>query len=211
MIQFNELRITPNNSHLIIDVAIRDDEFFDAVSLGSIEIFTLKEDGNSVASIPLKKYEFNPTDVTVYMDDKIVENLDSTVYIDSTFRYVRLVLSSVDLKDTSFSKEIYKVVVKTTGTPSPEMPANYASDTMTALVVNLYPFYIDVLSNMRILNCNCTNTKELVDSILRFKALELSMKTGNIDMAVQYWFKYFSNEGNINGRKFITNNYNCHG
>ena len=33
MIQVNELRITPNNSHLIIDVAIRDDEFFDAVML----------------------------------------------------------------------------------------------------------------------------------------------------------------------------------
>ena len=211
MIQINELRITPDNKYFIIDVAIKDDAFFENISIDNIKVYSLVISGNTVDNIELKKYTFDSEGIKVYANDEEVFNADSNIYIDSSLKYTRLVLTAADLGGVSFTKDIFKVVINTSGNPSEDMPADYADRSLTALVVNLYPFYIEVLSNMRNLGCRCTNSRELVDSILRFKALELSMKTGNIDLAVHYWFKYFSNDGNIYGRKFITNNCNCHG
>ena len=40
---------------------------------------------------------------------------------------------------------------------------------------------------------SCNIPKEFIDEILRYKALKLSLITGNYVQAVKYWKKFFSN------------------
>ena len=90
-------------------------------------------------------------------------------------------------------------VVGTTGIPSPATPCGMDNMITLGTVVDLFPIYCKTISYLKELNSSCSIPKNLIDMILRLKALELSLKTGNYIQAIEYWNKYFINIGtNIN-------------
>ena len=63
------------------------------------------------------------------------------------------------------------------------------------------------MSHFREMNECCSIPKGLIDSILRVKSLDLSIRTGNYFEAIRYWEKFFKGNSYNN----INNNCNCNG
>ncbi len=74
-------------------------------------------------------------------------------------------------------------------------------------VINLQDAYNSMLSYIREVEKNCTIPKEFIDTILRFKAIEIGIKTGNYPLVIKYWKKYFSKIKNTS----VTKNCGCYG
>lgn len=59
-------------------------------------------------------------------------------------------------------------------------------------VVNLYPIYQDIMDCIKEINNNCSIPKLFIDRIIRIKAVDLSIRTGNYNQAIEYWNKFFN-------------------
>ena len=93
------------------------------------------------------------------------------------------------------------------GYPAPDTPCGRDNSQILGTVINLYPFYQDTIGYLKELNDTCTPPKNFIDSILRFKALELSIKTGNYTQAIKYWKQFFSKRKPVT----VKNNCGCYG
>lgn len=202
MIQFNELRITPDAKYLIIEAEVKPDSYFDSIYIDSIIV-------NKVKNI----YNNEDSKIQIFEDTNI-KNSDKAVNIElkeGKVRKVRYIIDNNILPPNDRLRNAFISVTITTDTDSEDpldIPAGYANPSVTASVVDLYPFYIKTLLNIKVLDSLCSNSDELVDCILKFKALELAFKTGNANLAKQYWFKYFDTNSGIYNRYFV--NKNCY-
>lgn len=182
MIQFNELRITPDSKELIIEAQVKQDPYFEDVKITRIEVKRI-------------------------LDSNGTKNL---IFEDDTFEasnLIRLSISAHSLLDNNgFKNALVEVIIYTNEEHT--SPEGYANPTVSALVCDLYPFYIKTLLNIKVIDSLCSNSDELIDCILKFKALELAFKTGNAPLAYQYWFKYFVPTSDIFNRNFV--NKNCY-
>lgn len=194
MIQFNELRITPDANFLIIEAQVKVDSFFNNIGILSVSVNKVLND------------TYEKENLISWVNTSDTENIivpEEVETIENIIKKVRFIINKEQL-DTKLTNEFLEVVVETEGTSN--APEGYANSIVYAPVVDLYPFYINTLCNIRMLDNLCSNSDELVDCILRFKALELAMKTGNKNLAAQYWFKYFAPLDNISGRTFAIKN-----
>lgn len=198
MIQFNELRITPDAKYLIIEAEVKSDSYFDNIYINSIKVNKIKD-----------IYSNEDSKIQIFEDTDII-NSDKAVNIElkeEKVRKVRYIIDNNILPPNDRLRNAFiSVTIETSGTSS--APAGYANPEVTASVVDLYPFYIKTLLNIKVLDSLCSNSDELVDCILKFKALELAFKTGNANLAKQYWFKYFDTNSGIYSRYFV--NKNCY-
>jgi hypothetical protein len=189
MIQFNELRITPDANYLIIEAEIKSDSYFENVSLYCLQIIKVTDEKGNTEPV-LEDY-FNESTKAIEIakeEDKI--------------KKVRYKLNAGDLNNINFTDSFLKVVISSTGDAT--SPEGYANNDISSPVLNLYPFYVHTISNIKNLDTTCYTNTALIDCILRFKALELALKTGDEHLAAQYWFKYFKPLSN-KGRSFINN------
>lgn len=168
MIHFNELRITPDSKHLIIDASIDNSSYYDNVVLDSIIIDT---QDNYVANGPSSK--------PIY-----------TYKIDTQSKHIRLIISDKNL-GISLNENMFFVYAIATGTPAPDTPCGMDNSVIMSTVVNLYPIYQNTMCYLRELDSDCQVPKGFIDMILRLKALELCVRTGNYTKAISYWKKFF--------------------
>ena len=170
MIKFNELRITPNNENLIIDVSIEDAEYFKDVVLDSIIIDTQDT------------YTANgPSDEAVFT---------YSVVDDYSKKSVRLILKSEDL-GVPIAGNIFFVHVIATGEPTADTPYELRNSKIIGTVINTYPIYKQSMKYTKELGDSCNIPKNFVDYIFRIKALDLAIRTGNYLEAIKYWNKFF--------------------
>ena len=201
MLQFNELRITPDNKHLIIDVSVQEDSYYSKVVIDSIVIDT---QDTYVANGPSSKpiFAYNVNEDNLNLTYSIPEDCCNPVLLEEDNSYcftygleksqhIRLILSTSDLK-VSLNNTMFFVYAIASGTPAPDTPCGFDNSTIMQTVVNLYPFYQNTLCYLKELNSDCQVPKGLIDMILRLKALELSIRTGNYTQAIKYWNKFFS-------------------
>lgn len=173
MVEFNEIRVSPDGKSLIIDVQVKDMSYYDDIYIDTIFIDT--QDSyveNGPSSKPIYTYEA--------LDEK----------------RVRLELSAelnVSLNDTMFF-----VYVVTKGAPSEDMPCCCGKYTTLGVAVNLYPIYQKMMYGIKEVECNCNTPRRFIDDMLRFKAIELSIRTGHYTQAIKYWNKFFRNIKNNN-------------
>lgn len=194
MIQFNELRITPDANFLIIEAQVKVDSFFNNIGILSVSVNKVLND------------TYEKKNLISWVNASDIENIivpEEIETVENLIKKVRFIINKEQL-DTKLINEFLEVVIETEGTSN--APEGYANPIVYAPVVDLYSFYINILCNIRMLDNLCSNSNELVDCILRFKALELAMKTGNKNLAAQYWFKYFAPLDNISGRTFAIKN-----
>lgn len=202
MIQFNELRITPDSKHLIIDASIDNSSYYDNIILDSIVIDTQDTYvANGPSSKPVYTYNIDnennynytystPEDCScnpvVSDDDKAY----CLTYAGEQNKHVRLILSAKDL-GISLNDNMLFVYAIATGTPAPDTPCGMDNSIIMSTVVNLYPVYQNTMCYLRELDSECQVPKGFIDMILKVKAIELCIRTGNYTKAISYWKKFF--------------------
>lgn len=172
MVKFNELRISNDSKSLIIDAQVLNDSYYD----------------------------------NVYIDNIIIDNQDTYIGTgpSSTPKYsytvksdLKRVALTIDYKELGNLNGILFVYVRTKGTPTPDTPCGKDNITTIGTVTNVYPFYQQAMGYMKELIGNCTIPKGFIDYMLRLKALELSIKTGNYPAAIDYYNRFFSGKETI--------------
>lgn len=170
MIEFKELRVTPDGKTLIIDAAVKDLSYYDNVYIKSVTVDTqdtYSESGSSTN--PLFHYEVASSE----------ENK----------KRIRLELNNTVLGDITGNMFFVYITVK--GTPAADTPCGLDNMTTLGVTADLYPFYRSSVNYMKELENECEPSKNFIDSLLRFKAFELSIRTGHYTQAIKYWNKFF--------------------
>ena len=185
MVHFNELRITSDGQHLIIDVSVLSESYYKNVYIDSIVI---DNQDTYVGSGPSS----NP--VYSYYVPNGVSQLTKKTYSQ---KHVRLVLTPNDLPLNS----LLFVYVRAKGTPAPDTPCGLDNITTLGTVTNMYPFYQQAMNYIGELASNCSIPQNFTDYILKLKGLELAIRTGNYPDAIKYFNKFFKNKSDVVIRK----------
>lgn len=102
--------------------------------------------------------------------------------------------NTLELKKSKFDTLLF-VYVKIKGTPCSDAPCGMDNTYTMQTVVNLYPFYQESMNYIKEIADNCRDRCEtpthFVDYILKLRALEISIKTGNYEDAIYYYKKFF--------------------
>ena len=184
MVQFNELRITPDGQKLIIDVSVKDLEYYTNVYLDGVLIDTQDT-----------FVESGPSSKVVYRGSIMGDN-----------KSIRLELGTGNLLPT-LNDNLFFVYVKTKGAPAANTPCGMDNITTLGVVSNLYPLYQHAFSYIKELGDTCSIPKNFINYILQYKAFELAIKTGHYTEAIRYWKKFFMGIKD----SVITSNCGCHG
>lgn len=128
---------------------------------------------------------------------------DEPVYLESISgnrKSMRLILTSEDLHTTL--DNLFFVYVTTKGNPNPTLPTNFG-DYYTDVIANLHPLYKASIKIMSDLEDHCKDQNTLIDLILKVNTFDITLRTCNYPLAIQYWNKFF--------KKIVTNklNNNC--
>ena len=201
MIKFNELRITPDNENLIIDVSIEDADYYRNVVIDSIVIDTQDTfsvngpSSNAVYTYIVNKESANPVyslpDNAGFPQVQDEESGDYIYTIDDYHKkHTRLILKSSDLK-VPIAGNMFFVYAITSGEPAEDTPCALKQSKIIGTAVNLYPIYKQSIAFTKELGNTCNIPKGFIDYILRIKALDLSIRTGNYPDAILYWNKIF--------------------
>lgn len=209
MLEFRELRITPDGKHLIIDVAVINSSYYDNVLIDNIIIDT--QDTyvqNGPSSKPIYQYKVEDDEVqNLYAlpeecscNPVLIEEDESYcfTYGYEEGRHIRLMLST---KDIPLNNMLFVYAIAK-GAPAPETPCGMDNSIIMSTVVNLYPIYQESIKYIRELNCDCNIPRGFIDMILRYKAIELCIRTGNYVQAIKYWKKFLLDINSVTS-------YNC--
>lgn len=185
MVHFNELRITSDGQHLIIDVSVLSESYYKNVYIDSIVI---DNQDTYVGSGPSS----NP--VYSYSVPNGVSQLTKKTYSQ---KHVRLVLTPNDLPLNG----LLFVYVRAKGTPAADTPCGLDNITTLGTVTNMYPFYQQAMNYIGELANNCSVSQNFTDYILKMKGLELAVRTGNYTDAIKFYNKFFNGKENTVVRK----------
>lgn len=197
MVVFNECRIDKEGKNLIIDVSVDSLPFYKDVYLESITIDSDKtfiEHGPS--STPIYSKNFADPDDAEQGYNSII---DSGIFVmdhdeETKFKNVRLQISYKDLGLDNLNDNILFVYIGVEGTPEPDTPCGMDNKYSMAVAVNLRPIYNMSINYIRELRDTCSTPRGFIDMILRLKAFELSINTGNFTTAIDQWNKLFKNK-----------------
>lgn len=204
MIEFNKCTIDPSGKKLIIEASVKDKEYYEDVYIHSITIDT--EDtfhplGISQEPIYFQTFE-STINTAVYTEGSSEPQLVKETVYNNKHISVELTPSILNLQN--FNNNVFFVFVRATGTPSSDTPCGEDNIYTKAIVVNLTPIYEEALLYTKELNNNCSIPKKLIDIILRYKALDLAIKSGESYTVAEYWKKLFKNRNN-----YPVNNNTC--
>lgn len=199
MIEFQELRIDSECSNLTIDVIVPNITYYEAVYIDQIIIDTQDTYTSSgPSSNPIYTYTV-PTGVQVYDEDDnpvFTEDTEAVYVLDDYGNIVgvkslKLILDKSDL-GVDLDGNIFFVYAIASGTPASDTPCGYDNATTLGVVTNMYSLYQQGMYYINELSNTCEVSQNFIDYILRLKALELSIKTGNYNQAITLWNKYIS-------------------
>lgn len=203
MLQWNNLEVTSDDKHLIVDVQVIDDTNYDNIEVDSVLVQPVKS---------LSDFDVTGPKSTALKQDYAG---NSTENFDATSKYQHIVYD-VD----TFQGYLFFVYAYARGTYADGTPCNMKSYTLLGVVYNKYPIYkkaVKLLDNMD----NCTPDDELIDWILRWKMFNLALECGDYTRAIEIWNEQttditydecgneISSASSTGNRS--TSNCNCHG
>lgn len=212
MVVFNECRIDPEGKYLIVEASVDSMDYYEDVYINSIVIdtnTTYSANGPSEKHIYSKEFD-NKSPERVYSKDDYIPIHDNEIleiYSDelNLTKRIRLKLSAKDL-GVSLNDNIFFIYVGTGGIPKADTPCGMDQQYSMYIAFNMRPLYNMTMGYIREMENNCEPPKGFIDKILRLKAFELSLKTGNYPVAFKQWEKLKS-EAPIISKK----NCGCHG
>lgn len=188
MVIFNECRIDDEGKRLIIEASVENLSYYKNVYIDSIVIDTDKTySPNGPSDNPVFSKAFKK-------DDLEIEEYDNGTTQKTGVKKVRLCLNSKDLKVDSLDNNIFFVYILTTGIPLPDTPCGMDNCSTMGIALNLRPIYNMAMKYIKELDSTCTIPKGFIDMILRLKAFDLSLRTGNYSIAFKQWDKLFKNK-----------------
>ncbi len=169
MIQFNSLKITQDGKSLIINASVKNLSYYTNVLIGSIIIDnqdTYSASGPS--NNPIYKHSFAGRD--------LVTNKDV-----AGFKNISIAVSAKELLDNNgdLSDDILYVYLIAVGTPSADTPCGMDNVSTLGVALNLRPIYNNGINYIKQVESTCEIPKDFIDFILRYKALDLALKTEN--------------------------------
>lgn len=203
MLHFNELRYSDDNKNIIIDASVDSQSYYDNIIINSIIIdnqntfvtngpssnpiytYNVEEEYPNIYSIP-ENCNCNPV---LGDEDKsycFIEELDS-------MKHIRLVIPASSIK-VDVCKDMLFVYVIASGIPGQDTPCGFDNNMIMGTIINLQGIYNNMLYYIREIEKNCSIPKNFIDLILRFKALEVCVRTGNYPLAIKYWNKFYSEQ-----------------
>ena len=196
MIQFNTLKITQDGKNLIINASVKNLSYYTNVLIGSIIIDnqdTYSTSGPS--SNPIYEHSFAGKDLATNEDIAGLKNISITVSAKE------LLDNNGDLND-----DILYVYLIAVGTPSADTPCGMDNVNTLGVALNLRPIYNNGINYIKQVESTCEIPKDFIDFILRYKALDLALKTENYIQANKYWNKFFKNNNVVS---LNTNSCGC--
>ena len=162
MLQFNELRVTQDRKHLVIDVQVIDQDYYKNVYLDTIIIDTQRTyKATGPSSKPLMTIDCNHS------------------------KHYREYIDIDTLADNMFF-----VYVISTGEPSDDTPCGFDNPYILGVTYDKYPMYLQGMKLIGELE-GCEPAGNFIDYILTNKAFNLSLTTGNYSKAIDYWNQFF--------------------
>lgn len=204
MVIINELRITPDGKNLIVEATVENLRYYKQVYIDSVVIDTqdtFSANGPSSNPVYTTSFEYTHDNISTREDCSPVVvqggNCEcGDVYTSQKHgrKNIRLILSAKDLGRATLDNDIFFVYIIATGVPEPYTPCGMDNSTVMGIAYNLRPLYNLGMGYIRELADNCSMPKNFIDYILRFKAFELSLRTGNYTLAIDYWKRFFKNK-----------------
>lgn len=184
MITFDELRITADGDSLVVNASIAPYDYYDNVYISAIYVDTDKT--------------FSATGTPSSEAVLLYENTDS----DTTIKNVTLSAEPKQFDLSTFNGRILYVYGVASGVPSSDTPCTMDNEYSIGIAVNWYTFYQNGMKYLRstLDGCGCSPDDAFIDWILRFKAFELALRTGNYAVAntkIEEWY----NEGRASKAK----------
>lgn len=196
MIQFNTLKITQDGKNLIINASVKNLSYYTNVLIGSIVIDNQDTySANGPSSNPIYKHSFAGKDLVTNEDIAGFKNISITV-------------SAKELSDNNgdLNDDILYVYLIAVGTPSADTPCGMDNVSTLGVALNLRPIYNNGMNYIKQVESACEIPKDFIDFILRYKALDLALKTENYIQANKYWNKFFKNNNVVS---LNTNSCGC--
>lgn len=184
MIEFNDLNINKDSTLLTIDAKVKSDIYYENVYIDKVVI-------DSDKTFSQAGYSSSP----VY--EQILTGSQKTVHLE---------LTNQDILGGLQGRLMFVYIV-TKGAPSPDTPCGKDNITTLGAVANMYPLYQQSISTMKELKDTCSIPKAFIDSLLRQKAVELSIRTGHYIEAIYNWGIFFNSNSSVLGTKLC----NCNG
>ena len=194
MVDFNELRITSDGQYLIIDVTIKSDLYYK-----DRHILNIKVDTQDTYIDP----KYASSEAYILYDYEVEEDRGQ-------LRHLRITADSTMLGDKDLENNMFFVYVQcsdefymgeTAETKDCYIPCGADETTTVGTVMASYPYYEQAMSYLGELSQNCVIPKDFIDFILRTKAMELAVKTGNYPEAIKYYNKFFKDGGMYSDQK----------
>lgn len=177
MVQFNELRITPDGQKLIIDVSVKDLEYYTNVYLDTVQIDTQDT-----------FVESGPSSEVVY-----------TEVIEGNTKSVRLELGTGDILP-ALNDNLFFVYIRTKGTPAANTPCGGDNSLSLGTVFYPYGIYCNLLKTLQLEGIGpCNVPKAFVNEFFKYKGLQFSLLTGNNLSAIKYFNSLINKTPNSNG------------
>lgn len=167
MVQFNELRIIPNGTRLIIDVSVRDLEYYTNVYLDSIIVDTQDTYLDS-----------GPSSTPVYSKK-----------IEGDVKSFRVEIGKGDLLP-ALDNNMFIVYVKTKGIPSADTPCGMDNEYTIGVTLWLCPMYDYMMGYVREVERKCVVPRNFINAFLRYKAFMVAINTNNYIQAIDYYNRY---------------------
>ena len=188
MIQFNTLKISQNGKNLIISASVKNLKYYSDVFIGSIIIDNQDTySANGPSSNPIYKRSFAGTNIVTGEEIKGVKEIN-------------LKITAKEIKDNegNLNNDILYIYLIAAGTPTSDTPCGMDEVNTLGVAYNIRPIYNIGMSYIKQVANTCKPSKEFIDFILKYKALELCLETNNYIQANKFWNKYFKKITNLN-------------
>lgn len=205
MIQFNKCEITQDGKNLIVNASVKDLSYYEDVLIGAI---TIDNQDTYSASGPSSNYVYHkdfdgsddPGGIQVkskpYQGGVTEDDTDSSSTEVKGQKSIDITISVKEFnnQETNLNDDILYVYLKAVGTPSADTPCGQDNEYTMAIAVNLGLVYTKGIDYIKQTEGSCEIPKDFINFILEYKALDLSLKTGNYIQANKYWNKFFKGD-----------------
>lgn len=194
MIDFNDSRISEDGKKIILDINIKDIEYYDNMY---IERVVIDSHDTFTPSGPSSNFIYEWEDPSpIIVNGQLVNR-----------RFLRLELSSSDIDGISLNNNMFYIYVIAGGIPSPNTPCGMDNKISMRVVFDYGPIYRNSIYFFNELSKQCDTPQGLINQILQLNALELSLITRHYTQANKFWNKFFKN----NKSNISSNNCRCNG
>lgn len=195
MLVLNECRITEDGKYLVVEASVDSLNWYKEVYIKHVIIDTDETwipSGPSSTPVYQQEFELKDSTVSSLCGQAVTEDNDckcgNIILPDKQGKKnIRLYLSAKDIGLSSLNSNIFFVYVIASGYPDPMTPCGMDNSTITGVALNLRLIYNAAMGYIKSLGDTCEIPKGFIDIFLKYKALELSLKTGNYPEAFKMW------------------------